>query len=695
MSNLSQKTKRALTYIRRSDDGQEASLPQQLEWARATAEKTGVSFRGTIADIEEMKRKRLHQLHSIYMDDAVTGGDMTRPGFLQFLADAQSDPTITHAYVFKRDRLARPQDALAMVMLERDLIKSGVTLVTHDRTHTPADVKANPTAYVITALIEYEAHGSFSPRLGDRIVFVQRSMARKGFSTGGQAPYGFARALIDPSDTFVQWLADGENIRREGHHIRILPRDTDKIQIWLMMLQWKEAGDGYKKIANKLNELGIPSPNAGRYRRDHDSRYRVPGKWHPNTVRDLCTNPIIAGIKEYGKRSEGRYRRLGIDGPRELTDQDLRPDGKPKMLENPLELRVRAENGAPPQFDLARWEAIQPKGITVENGRRIGGRKPNNPDRYPFSTRVVDLTDGCGSVMHGRKSGERLTYECGRYSNSGCTECSHNAVDANALTRLVLDALIELIAKAGGRDAIYDRLLAKARAQAAGGTSTAENPELAYLRSHHAQLSTNIATVQRRMALEEDDSRYKAIAETFDSLKAEEKDAARQIAELAASKPATLVDVSPEAQVKAIMATVDEINTLATNEEGRTKIRALALRLGIFIGLDFEAGKFGKRDVRRLRCGVIAFGRENLPVPIHGRNRADLPALETASLGSTLNAHNNTHSAPACCRGPAAELGSFGGDGTANNRPDEPNSGLEQTHTVSNVGATGFEPATS
>jgi len=38
--------------------------------------------------------------------------------------------------------------------------------------------------------------------------------------------------------------------------------------------------------------------------------------------------------------------------------------------------------------------------------------------------------------------------------------------------------------------------------------------------------------------------------------------------------------------------------------------------------------------------------------------------------------------------GPAAERGSFGGDGTANNRPDEPNSGLEQTHTVSNVGAT-------
>ena len=132
------------------------------------------------------------------------------------------------------------------------------------------------------------------------------------------------------------------------------------------------------------------------------------------------------------------------------------------------------------------------------------------------------------------------------------------------------------------------------------------------------------------------------------------------------------------------MATIDEIGTPAADDEGRKKIRTLVLRLGIFIGLDFEAGKFGKREVRRLRRGVIAFGENNLPVPIHGRSRIDLPAPDAANDGSITT----THSALACCREPSAEHGSFGGDGTVNNRPDESTSEVEQTHTASNVGAT-------
>ncbi len=691
MTKPTQDAGRALIYIRRSDDGQEASLSQQLEWARATATKVGVPFRGTVADIQEMQRKRLHHFHDIYMDDAISGGDMNRPGFLKFLRDAQADRSVTHVYVFKRDRLARPQDVLRMLVLERDLIVSGVTLVTHDYTYTPEEVKANEEAYIIRGFLEYREHGKFSPRLGDRIVFVQRMMASKGFSTGGRAPFGHARALIKPDGSFAQWLEDGETIRREGHHVKFIEKDDDKINIWKMILYWREDGDSYKRIAKRLNELGISSPDAGRQRRDHGSRHSVPGKWHPNTVRDLCTNPIIAGIKEYGKRSEGRYRRVGVDGPRELNDADRHPDGKPKLLENPIDVRVRAKSSDDAPFDFERWQALQPKGITIEEGRRIGGRKPNNPDRYPLSTRVIDLTDGCGSVMHGRKSGERLTYECGRYTNSGCTECNHNAVDANAVSQLVLDALIELIAKAGGRDAIRLRLLAKARAEAAGEMAEAENPVLSHLRNRLGELDGEIATAQRRMATEKDDNRYEAIAAAFDGLVAERADAARRIAELAVPKPVTPVDVSPEAQVDAIMATIDEIGALAADDEGRKKIRALVLRLGIFIGLDFEAGKFGKREVRRLRRGVIAFGENNLPVPIHGRSRIDLPPPDAANDGSITN----THSALACCQGPTAEPGSFGGDGTENNRPDESTSEVEQTHTVSNVGATGLEPATS
>jgi hypothetical protein len=689
---------RALVYIRRSDDGQEASLGQQLEWAKSAASKLGVPFRGTLDDVEEMQRKKLHHQQDIYLDDAISGGDLTRPGFLKFLKDAKADPTVSHVFAFKRDRLGRPQALLEMIKLEQDLIISGVTLVTHDKTHTPEEVKANEMMYLISGLIEYQEHGKFSPRLGDRIVFVQQSMAARGLSTGGRAPYGFGRALVGPNDEFVKWLDDGENVRRAGHHVRFIPRDQAKIGIWCMMLEWRAAGESCKRIAARLNQMGVPSPDKGRTRRDHGSEYRVPGKWGPNTIRDLCANPIIAGIKEYGRRSEGRYRRVGVDGPRELEEHDLRPDGQPKLLENPLEVRVRASSGGVAAFDLERWQAIQPtKGPLVE-GRRKGGRRATNPERYPLSTRVIDLTDGCGSVMHGIPYGDKLKYVCGRYCNSGYTECQHNNVDAPALAGMLVDALIELVDKAGGREVIRERLLAKARAEAETDPGEQEPSMLAELRKRLANLNEDIETAERRMTLEKDDVRYAAIAKTFDALVRDRADLERQIADLAAPRqPEAAAAPSPEEQVDALMAALDDLASLATDGKAGEKIRQLVLRLGIFIGLEFEEQMWGKRPIRALRRGVIAFGEKNLPVPIHGRNRADcpVPRVEGTYGPDTVNIHNHTQSASACCRGPSVDSGPRRGARDQNHRMEESVSGIEQTHQGTNVGATGLEPATS
>lgn len=674
----------ALMYERRSDDGQEASLRQQFDWAKAKSEAMGVPFRGTYADIEEMQRKRLHHQKDIYLDDAISGGDLTRPGFRQFLKDAIADLTVSHVYVFKRDRLGRPQALLEMMQLEQELIASGVTLVTHDKTYTPEDIKGNELMYLLGGLIEYQEHGRFSPRLGDRIVFVQQSMASRGLSTGGRAPYGFGRALVGPDDTFVKWLEDGENVRRAEHHVRFLPRDEEKIGLWCTMLEWRAEGVSCKKIAARLNEMGIPSPDAGRVRRDHGSEHRVPGKWHPNTIRDLCSNPIIAGIKEYGRRSEGRYRRVGVGGPRELEDHDLRPDGQPKLLENPEEVRVLAGSGGEARFDPERWQALQPKKATIDDVRRNNGRKANNPDRYALSTRIIDLTDGCGSVMHGMPIDNKLKYACGRYYNSAYTECNHNTVDANAITTMLIDALVELVDKAGGREVIRDRLLAKARAEAEPGAGSEEPSGLPQLRKRLADIEDNITTVERRMATEKDDTRYAAIARTFDSLVAERDAVTQQMTELAMPKPASKPEMTPEEQVDALMATIDDLSKLTKDGTANQKIRQLVLRLGIFIGLEFEERDWGKRRVRRLRRGVIAFGEDNLPVRLHGRSRTDVSAQVADGYPGT----NNTQSAPACCRGPSVDAESRGGARDRINRMDESDSGEEQTHQGTNVGAT-------
>jgi hypothetical protein len=65
--------------------------------------------------------------------------------------------------------------------------------------------------------------------------------------------------------------------------------------------------------------------------------------------------------------------------------------------------------------------------------------------------------------------------------------------------------------------------------------------------------------------------------------------------------------------------------------------------------------------------------------------RFDLVAMPAGGGNGGLH---DTQGAPACCRGPSVEPGASGADGTGNGRTDEPVSGMVQSRTVSNVGAT-------
>jgi len=60
---------------------------------------------------------------------------------------------------------------------------------------------------------------------------------------------------------------------------------------------------------------------------------------------------------------------------------------------------------------------------------------------------------------------------------------------------------------------------------------------------------------------------------------------------------------SAEEKVDTLMLAIDELATVANNETARQRIRPLVLRLGIWIGLDFEAAMMGEREMRRLRQG--------------------------------------------------------------------------------------------
>lgn len=277
------------------------------------------------------------------------------------------------------------------------------------------------------------------------MIRTQLQLAGKGYWTGGNAPYGFVRVLVNERGDVLEELPRGKRVRQAGCHVIIVPKDDTKIRTWLYILQLKEEGRGYKYIVRCLNELGIPSPDAGNIRTDHGMRHEVSGRWTVGTVRSLCMNRAIIGLLDYGRRSEGKHRRLGKGGPRRLEDSDRNETNrkKAKRILNDPSLIITSQLPSDPSFDRTRWEAIQAETLGRSKVQR-GLSRTRDPARYPLSCRVIDLSDNCGSVMYGHRHSERPVYTCGRYMATGGSDCGNNTVDAEALLRFTLDTLREL-----------------------------------------------------------------------------------------------------------------------------------------------------------------------------------------------------------------------------------------------------------
>ncbi|HEV3302112.1 MAG TPA: recombinase family protein [Planctomycetaceae bacterium] len=469
-----------------------------------------------------MQANHLVAWKSLRLDDAVTGGDLSRPGFRALIDEALRDRTISHIFFYKRDRLARPQEAFEVALIEKNLSTSGITIVTSGKIISPIEPGEGELSDDIALVLDYHQSGQFLRTLAERIVATQRGLAEGGFWIGGRPPFGFIRILVDASGKEIEELPDGKRVEQRGCHVRIKPKDKDKIETWLLILDLKFKGWGGKRIAYHLNKLDKPSPDAGRMRADHGVPHYVTGKWSVNAVLDLCKNPAIIGALEQIRRSEGRYRRHAESGWRSLTDADRADDKKrPKMISNPTEVRVKASAGFEALYDRGRWSEIQQE-LDRRGASQRGIPRTKDPSKYPLACRVIDMTDGCGSVMYGRTSGERALYTCGRYMRTAGAECENNQVDAEALHRLVLSWLRQYIALGMRRSRLVDLLKKRvAEAAAAASENDSNGDELTQLRRARQQLNESRDTVGRRMAREPNDDLCKIMRSEFERLTAE------------------------------------------------------------------------------------------------------------------------------------------------------------------------------
>jgi len=599
---------RGLIYLRKSSAPQETSLEKQLTWALDAAAQEGVEVDACLADVQHMQLHGLHTYKSIRLDDAITGSDLRRPGLVALVEDATNDASISHIFVYKRNRLGRPDSPVEMMAIEDPLLRQGITIVRSDGTAKPLPGGESGIDELIKMLVEYWMSGRDLRELSEQMIRTQMQLAQKGYWASGNAPYGFARALVNEQGEVLEILPKGKKVRQAGCHVVIVPHDEKKIGIWIDILRLKEQGLSYKKIAQHLNELKIPSPAAGTTRTDHGVRHKVSGKWTHTTVRSLCLNRVIMGILDYGRRSEGKFRRFSPDGPRHLEESDRKADGTNKRIFNDPSLVVSASLSYEPKFEPDRWEKVQEQ-IRERGKSQQGLSKPRDPARYPLACRVIDLTDGCGSVMYARTSGKRRQYVCGRYMTSNGVECHHNNVDAEAMLRFTLGTLTELIDRFGSHGKLKQKLMERAlRDESGNGGRKPFADRENILRHQVTELEQQLAAARRNLAIEEIPDLREAIREEYQRINNELEATRKQLDAIQQTKPQA-TGQSPEQEVKAALDLLDQIRHVTENDNARATIPPILERLGLRIGLNFvEATKGKKRRVRRLAGGLIAFG---------------------------------------------------------------------------------------
>lgn len=592
-----------------------------------------------------------HPSRDVFLDDDESGFFLKRPGIEALQREVGGARNITHIFVYHRDRIARPMDVNEVVIFENSLRRGGISLVFSDKIAGPIEGRQD-LGDMVSSLVDYYESGAFSHRLAGRIIRKQMDLVKEGASIGGRAPYGFGRFLVGP-DKITKKLDDGVIVRAAGHRVFWLPDDLEKLKVWQQILEWYAEGWGYKRIANKLNQEKISSPDAGRTRTDNGIVHEVSGKWHSATVRDLVNNPLIAGIKVYGARSEGKILRWGENGARDVRPEEISHDQrKGRMITNSEEVKQYAKQNFDPVVDEARYRDIQNSRSQRSRSQR-GRPRTRDLAEKPLSCRVIDLTNGCGAPMYCGTSGKKQIYVCSAYNQDPST-CGHHWVECEPLLEVTLRSIKHLITRTGSRELLIEAL----RRKSAALNSVDAEYEIRAMQSMQEDLSRlklEKESIGKKLAVESDGELVEIFRAEFTRRREEIQELERELTRLNSEVVATVDSNSLESKVSRAVAILDDLLVVTASPEMRRKIHPMFVKLGIMVGVNCVSESWGARNRTRVAGGVIAFGNAPLPVPMYGKGNREASSSDAGndvSLNDPSGETNRTEvSKPVSCDG--------------------------------------------
>tara|TARA_R110002072_G_scaffold303073_1_gene492834 strand:+ start:5930 stop:7960 length:2031 start_codon:yes stop_codon:yes gene_type:complete len=597
-----------LFYTRDSGGKHETTPGEYVKWARRRATELNVTFNPTVSDIESMIQNEEAIRGDLYLDYEVAGDELSRVGLDALLARAVRDEKVSHVFIPRRDRLARPTDAIDAVKMENVLRQNGLTIVFMERSLSPIRTGRRPdTAEQITALLDYDAAGKHGRDLSDKMVHCQIALATGGFSTGGRPPFAFDRWLVRRDGERVRQLQDGEIMRMAGHHVVWLPAEDERLSLALRIRDLLLTTPA-TQIARILNAEEIPSPDAGRFRKDNGVRHEVSGLWHAPTIVNIGRNPLLAAIVRYGLRSMGKFNRFTADGPRELTDADIRADGKPRVIRNRDDEHIFSQALFEPVVSLEDHESLI-RVLDKRAGTQRGKPRSRDPERNPLGARVFDMN--CTWPMYRVKQGKSFRYKCGLYQQSHGQKCNHNHVDGPTATQFVLSSIQQQLLSPALLPKLKTKLHELAERDKDNDAGSSVVKEIQRIRSEISQIAIKIERAENNLALADDEDEYRAVSDVFKKLRLQ-KNSLEQSLAIAEAESNRSVD--SDSDIDEVIDAAEYLTELAASDDGLASATELFEATNTRVFLAFQKVRQGKRELNRLKRGIVVFGNAEDPI---------------------------------------------------------------------------------
>jgi DNA invertase Pin-like site-specific DNA recombinase len=373
-SNSTRGTVRAAAYARSSDDKQEASCPQQREWAERKAQSLGM------------------ELAAYREDEGVPGDRLDRPGLEKLFDDLdrhqKARRPIPVLLVFDQDRLSRATSWATGAIMER-LMGFGVErLVT-----ATEDVDLyDDGGRVIFDLRQQLSKRGYAKQLSKNVSRGMAQLAAVGCWTGGHPPLGY-------------------RIAGEKRHRHLVPGPSEEVAAVRELFRLAAEGVlSTAALARLANQKGWPLPQASLLRQRASAR----PQWTAYTVGWLLRQRVYLGEIRYGRRRKGKYHMAAESGPVERRGRNQEPA--------PPQVRKGCH---PPLVDADTFDRAQAALDSRRVERRVGRRRP---DAFVFAGKLTCAC--CGAVMQGRIKDEFHGYVCATWRNrNGCGRNSVHECD--------------------------------------------------------------------------------------------------------------------------------------------------------------------------------------------------------------------------------------------------------------------------